>query len=40
MTPGLQLSKEDSPKSQEEVEAIRNIPYMNAVGSLLYLATT
>jgi len=40
MTPGLQLSKEDSPKTQEEVEAMRNIPYMNAVGSLLYLATT
>ena len=39
MTPGLQLSKEDSPKTQEEVEAMRNIPYMNAIGSLLYLAT-
>jgi len=39
MTPGLQLSKEDSPKTQEEVEAMRNIPYMNAVGLVLYLAT-
>jgi len=40
MTPGLQLSKEDSPKTQEEVKAMRNILCMNAVGSLLYLATT
>ena len=40
MTPGLQLSKEESPKTEEEVEEMRNIPYMNAVGSLLYLATT
>ena len=40
MTPGLQLSKEDSPKTQKEVEAMRNTPYINAVGSLLYLAIT
>ena len=40
MTPGLQLSKEDSPKTQEEVKAMRNIPYINAVESLLYLAIT
>jgi len=40
MTPGLQLSKENSPKTQEKVKAMRNIPYINAVGSLLYLTTT
>jgi len=30
MTPGLQLSKEDSPKTQEEVEAMRNILLWNS----------
>ena len=40
MTPGLQLSKEDCPKTDEEVEEMQSIPYMNAVGSLLYLANT
>ena len=38
MTPGLQLSKEDSPKTDEELLEMKNIPYMNAVGSLLYIS--
>lgn len=38
MNPGTTLSKEDCPKTPEEIEAMRNIPYMSAVGSLLFLA--
>ena len=38
MDPGISLSKEDCPKTPEEIEAMRNIPYMSAVGSLLFLA--
>jgi transposase InsO family protein len=38
MLPGLKLSTEQCPKSPEEKEEMKNIPYINAVGSLLYLA--
>jgi transposase InsO family protein len=38
MAPGLRLSKDECSKTAEDVEKMRNIPYMSAVGSLLYLA--
>jgi hypothetical protein len=40
MAPGTRLSASDSPQSDEERTHMRPIPYGNAVGSLLYLATT
>ena len=39
MLSGLKLTKEDSPKTPEECREMENIPYINAVGSLMYLAT-
>jgi transposase InsO family protein len=39
MLPGLKLSKGQAPKTEEEKSAMENIPYINAVGSLMYLAT-
>ena len=36
--PGMKYSNAQCPKSEEEIRAMRNIPYINAVGSLLYLA--
>ena len=36
MDPGLLLSSEDSPKTEEEANAMAEIPYANAVGSLMY----
>ena len=39
MLPGLKLSSEESPKTPEECKEMENIPYINAVGSLMYLAT-
>jgi Reverse transcriptase (RNA-dependent DNA polymerase) len=38
MIPGSRLSSVDCPKTFEEKEAMSKIPYINAVGSLLYLA--
>jgi len=38
MLPGLKLSTEQSPQTLEEKEEMKEIPYINAVGSLLYLA--
>ena len=40
MAPGSSLSKEECPKTPEEMKEMENIPYMNAVGSIMYLATT
>jgi len=39
MLPGLKLTSEESPKTPEECKEMENIPYINAVGSLMYLAT-
>ena len=36
---GLTLTKEDSPQTPEECREMENIPYINTVGSLMYLAT-
>ena len=38
MDPGVQLSKAMCPTSDAEREEMRSIPYMNAVGALMYLA--
>ena len=40
MVPGLRLSSDDSPKTQKEAEEMKKVPYINAVGSLMYLAIT
>jgi hypothetical protein len=40
MDPGVKLSSDQSPKTLEEEQVMRNLPYMNAVGSMMYLATT
>ena len=39
MLPGSKLSSEDSPVSDDEKAEMENVPYINAVGSLMYLAT-
>ena len=33
---GVYLSKQQSPKTTEKIEAMKNIPYASAVGSLMY----
>ncbi len=38
MLPGLKLSSEQCPKTPEEILEMLNIPYISAVGSLMYLA--
>src|SRR4051812_32522015 len=40
MEPGLTLTKSSSPSTQEEIEFMWSVPYLNAVGKLNYLATT
>ena len=40
MAPGLRLSRADSPQTDEESTAMIDVPYGNAVGALLYLATS
>ncbi|CAA7270786.1 unnamed protein product [Cyclocybe aegerita] len=39
MAPGTVLSKTMGPENSDEVEFMRNVPYLSAVGSLQYLAT-
>ena len=36
--PGLHLSHDQCPKTKEEQQQMRHIPYSHAVGSLMYLA--
>src|ERR1700761_2167060 len=38
MNPGVTLSEAQSPKTAEEIEEMRSIPYVSAVGSVLYAA--
>lgn len=38
MDPGTQLSREQCPSTDEETSEMKKIPYMNAVGALMYLA--
>ena len=40
MEPGLQLSKDMSPKSDQEPTYMKNVPYHEAIGSVMYLVTT
>lgn len=37
---GLKLSKEMCPQTEEEKEEVKDLPYQNLVGSLMYLATS
>jgi hypothetical protein len=39
MLSGTKLTSENSPKTPDERREMENIPYINAVGSLMYLAT-
>lgn len=38
MEPGLQLTKKQAPETNDHKEYMKNVPYMNAVGALMYLA--
>ena len=38
LNPGTSLSHEQCPKTPEEVDSMRTVPYSHAVGSLMYLA--
>jgi hypothetical protein len=38
MDPGLCLSVSQAPSTPEEVQAMKNVPYINAVGAWMYLA--
>lgn len=38
MEPGLSLSSSMSPQSDEETAAMKDVPYISAVGALMYLA--
>ena len=38
LDPGASLSRDQSPKTKQELEQMRHIPYAHAVGSLMYLA--
>jgi len=40
MDPGAHLSSSMSPQSPDEQKVMQNIPYLNAVGTLQYLATS
>ena len=39
MAPGSTLTKDQCPKTREEEIKMHNVPYISAVGSLMYLAT-
>jgi Reverse transcriptase (RNA-dependent DNA polymerase) len=38
MDPGVSLSTDQSPQTPEDIEEMRTVPYISAVGSLIYLA--
>ena len=40
MDPGLKLSTSMAPQNDEDVAFMKSVPYINAVGSLMYLAIT
>jgi len=40
MQPNIQLSHSQSPQIPEDVQFIKFIPYLTAVGALIHLATT
>ena len=38
LNPGTTLTQDQCPQTPAEVEEMRSVPYISAVGSLLYLA--
>jgi len=38
MDPGTKLTTEQAPSTPEEIEQMKTVPYIHAVGSLMYLA--
>jgi hypothetical protein len=40
MDPGVRLSTSMAPQNDEEVDYMKSVPYLSAVGSLMYLAIT
>lgn len=38
LEPGIKLSKEDCPVTDEERNAMKNVPYRQLIGSLMYIA--
>ncbi|THU76114.1 hypothetical protein K435DRAFT_570796, partial [Dendrothele bispora CBS 962.96] len=38
LEPGTRLSRGDSPKTEEEKEDMKKVPYRRLIGSLMYLA--
>ena len=40
MTPGSKLSTSMAPSSLEDIKFMKTVPYLSAVGSLMYLAIT
>ena len=40
MQPNTRLTRAQSPKTPEEVQFMKSVPYLAAVGALMYLATT
>ena len=38
LDPSVRLSSAQSPQTQEDIEAMRSVPYLQAVGALMYLA--
>ncbi|KZV83598.1 hypothetical protein EXIGLDRAFT_583010, partial [Exidia glandulosa HHB12029] len=39
LDPRIPLTHDMSPRTEAEREVMRNVPYINAVGALAYLAT-
>ena len=39
MEPGLHLTKDMCPENEQERAEMSEVPYINAVGALMYLAT-
>ena len=38
LDPSIRLSSAQSPQTEEDIEAMRSVPYLQAVGALMYLA--
>jgi Reverse transcriptase (RNA-dependent DNA polymerase) len=38
MEPGITLDQSQYPSTEEEIEEMKKVPYMNAIGALMYLA--
>jgi hypothetical protein len=38
MDPGARLTAEQAPSTPEDIEFMKSVPYIHAVGSLMYLA--